>query len=183
MTQFSNQFTQTPEEGYLDLQTGLNNVLAVVHRTGETTPLIPAQAVKIVDSFTPVPAVEALDAVTEVPFGFVVRNMKDAEYPADARLEIARNGSVMHMVASAAIARGAKLQYATATNKVATAVGVNPTIGIALDKAAADGNIIRVLIDIVNINLNDLTDVVIATPTNTQVLRYDGTDARWENAT
>jgi len=182
MALLPNQFAQTPEAGFLDLQTGLNNVLSVVHKAGEGTALTPGQAVKIVDSYTSIPAVEAIDANTDRIFGFAVRNMKDADFPAESRLEIARNGTVMFMTASAAIARGAKVQYALATTKVATATGATNVIGEALDKAAADGSVIRVLINVVDTALTDLTDVFISSPANTEVLKYDGTDTRWENA-
>jgi predicted RecA/RadA family phage recombinase len=183
MTQYSNQFSQTPEAGYLYLQNGVNNVLSCIHKTGETTALVAGQAVKIVDSYTAIPAVEAIDANTDGIFGFVVRNAKDADIPADARLEVARNGTTMFMTASAAIARGAKVQYAYTTTKVATADGATNVIGTALDKAGADGDVIRVQINIVTMALTDLTDVYVTSPSNTQVLKYDGaTDNRWENA-
>lgn len=147
MVQSPNQFLQTPEKGYLDLQTGLNNVITCVHKAGETTPLVAGAAVKIVDSFTSIPAVEATDANTEIPFGFVVNNIKDANFPAESRLEVARAGTVMFMVASAAIARGANVQYALLTGKVATQASTNAIIGQALDKAAGDNSVIRVVIN------------------------------------
>lgn len=142
-----NQFAQTPEVGYLDLQTGLNNVFSCVHKAGEATALIPGQAVKLVDSLTPIPAVEACDADTEIPWGFVVRNLKDADFPAGARLEVARAGTVMFMQAGAAIARGANVSYQVATTKVITQASTDTISGQALDKATADLQIIRVIIN------------------------------------
>lgn len=142
-----NQFSQTPEVGYLDLQTGLNNVYSAVHKAGEATALIPGQPVKLVDSLTPIPAVEACDADTEIPWGLVVRNLKDADFPANARLEVARAGTVMFLTAGAAIARGANVSYQVATGKVITQASTDTITGQALDKATADGQIIRVIIN------------------------------------
>lgn len=141
-----NQFCQTPEAGYLDLQTGLNNVLTCIHLAGETTPLKAGQAVKLVDNYSAIPSVQA-SAITEVAFGVAVNNLKDADFPAEARLEVARVGTVMFMTASAAIARGANVQYDPSTNKVATKASTNGILGQALDKAGADNDIIRVIIN------------------------------------
>lgn len=141
-----NQFRQTPEVGYLDLQTGLNNVLTCIHLAGQTTPLVAGNTVKQADVFSHIPAVQAA-AITEVAFGVVVNNLKDADFPAQARMEIARVGTVMYMTASAAIAAGADVQYNPATNKIATKTSTNGIVGQALDKAGADGEIIRVIIN------------------------------------
>jgi hypothetical protein len=141
-----NQFAQTAEVGYLDLQTGLNNVLTCIHKAGESTALVPGQAVKLVDSYTAIPAVED-SAISEVAFGVVVNNLKDVDFPAEARLEVARVGTVMFMKASAAIARGANVQYDPTTNKVATKASTNGILGQALDKASGDNAIIRVTIN------------------------------------
>jgi hypothetical protein len=140
-----NQFAQTPEVGYLDLQTGLNNVLTCTHLADETTALVAGNTVKLADNYTAIPSVEA-SAITEVAFGVVVNNLKDVDFPAEARLEVARVGTVMFMAASAAIARGAEVQYNPTTNKVATQASTNATLGIALDKAGADNDVIRVII-------------------------------------
>lgn len=141
-----NQFIQTPEVGYVDLNAGINNVLTCVHLAGQTTPLVAGQAVKLADNYTAIPSVQA-SAITEVAFGVVTVNVKDKDVPAEARVEIARTGTTVFMVASAAIARGADVQYNPATNKVATRATTGATLGQALDKAAADGDIIRVTVN------------------------------------
>jgi hypothetical protein len=147
MVQSPNQFLQTPEKGYLDLQTGLNNVITCVHKAGEATALTAGTAVKIVDSYTSIPAVESCDADTEIPFGFVVNNIKDTDFPAEARLEVALAGTVMFMVAGAAIARGANVSFQVATGKVITQATTDTITGQALDKAAGDNSVIRVTIN------------------------------------
>lgn len=141
-----NQFAQTPEVGYLDLQTNGNNVVTCVHLAGQSTALVPGQAVKQADNYTDIPSVQA-STIAEVAYGVVVRNPKDANYAAGENLEVARVGTTMFMQASAAIARGANVQYDPATNKVATKTSTNGILGYAFDKAAADGDIIRVVIN------------------------------------
>ena len=140
-----NQFIQTPSPGYLDLQTGLNNVISGIMNTGLTAVPV-ATAVKIVDNFNPIPAVTPFTANTDALWGFIAVNIKDASYSAGDRVEIARSGTVMQMTAGGAIARGAKVEYAFASNKVITSAGTNTVVGVAFDKAGADGDIIRVII-------------------------------------
>lgn len=145
MTQALNQFSQTPEVGDLDLQ-HQGNVFPCVVASTQSTALVPGQAVKMADVAGGAPKMIGLAANTDKSFGFVVRNLKDASFAANAPLEIATGGAVMYMTAGAAIARGANLEVVYTTNKVITNAGTNPIIGQALDKAAADDDIIRVLI-------------------------------------
>lgn len=181
MAQNPNQFGMTAEKGQVDLSFATNNVLSCIHLATENTALVAGQAVKIVDNYSGVPTVEATDTIGETPFGFVTYNIKDADYKGGARLSVALRGTAMHMTASAAIARGAKVQYDPATGKVATAT-TGAVIGWALDKAGADNALIRVVIDPVTVALGDITNVVLTSPTNGQVLKYDSTDSVWENA-
>ena len=146
MTQNINQFGQTPDVGDLDLQfPGQVLTCAVSGASADT--FVPGQAVRLADVAGPgVPKVIALSANTQPAFGFVVRNLKDANYTANEALEVAIGKSVMFMTAGAAIVPGAKVEVVYTTNKVITAAGTNPMVGFALDKATADGQIIRVLV-------------------------------------
>lgn len=145
MTQYSNQFALTTEQGQLDLQAS-QNVLTCQVSSSESTSIVAGQPVKLEDSAGGLPKVLALTGATSKTFGFVVRNLKDATREANETLEVAIAGSIMYMTAGAAIARGAKLEVVYTTNKVITSAGTNPVVGYALDKAAADGDIIRVII-------------------------------------
>ena len=141
-----NQFKMEPVQGEVDLEFA-GSVVAAQTKAAEATALIAGQAVKLVNSATGIPEVTALADNTEAPFGFVARNIKDQDYPANARLELALEGTIMWMTAGAAIARGAKLEVVNSTFKVITNAGTNPVIGYAFDKAAADGDLIRVYIE------------------------------------
>ena len=78
--------------------------------------------------------------------GLVVFNpVQNDGIKAGDRVEIAITGAFMYMVASAAINAGAAVDYAYATGKVATA-NSGLACGVALDAAAADGDLIRVAV-------------------------------------
>lgn len=141
-----NQFRQATTKGQVDLQAGVDNILTCLHLAGESTALVAGQTVVQEDVVSPIPTVSAA-LISEVAFGVVVRNIKDADYPAESRVEIARSGVVMYMEASAAIAAGANVQYDPSTGKIATKASTNGIVGQALDKATADGDLIRVTIN------------------------------------
>lgn len=141
-----NQFKQRSAVGQVDLQAGIDNIIACVHLAGEANALVAGQTVVQEDVFSKIPTVSAA-TISEVPFGVVVRNIKDHEYAADEVLEVARFGVTMYMEASAAIAAGADVQYDPTTGKVATKTSTNGIVGQALDKAGADGDLIRVTIN------------------------------------
>lgn len=145
MTITSNMFAMKTTQGDLDLQYR-GSVITCEVSASQATALVAGQAVKMEDSAGGLPKVLALAANTESSFGFVVRNLKDQSFAAKAAVEIAMQGSVMFMTASAAIARGAKLEVIYTTNKVKTNAGTNPVMGFAIDKAAGDGDLIRVYV-------------------------------------
>lgn len=140
-----NSFKITPVQGQVDLSFAGSVVSARVKST-EPTALVAGQAIKLVDTAGGVPEVTALTANTDQAFGFVTRNLKDASFPAYASVEIGLQSTVVWMTAGAAIARGAKLEVVYTTNKVITNAGTNPVCGYAYDKAAADGDLIRVYV-------------------------------------
>lgn len=144
MTQVSNQFELTAEKGQLTLDQNWSTVNVQVS-TNEAATLVPAQAIKIEDAAgSQIPVIKAA-AITDEIFGFITYNVRTSEYVALDQVKVAKTGDVMLMEASAAIARGADLEIVIAGNKVATQA-TGTTVGVALDKAAADGDLIRVLI-------------------------------------
>lgn len=146
MALYSNQFNITQEQGAIDLQ-GLQ-VLSCIVKSDESAALVPGQAVKLADVAGALPVVTTLTANTQESFGFVVSNIKKDSFAASERVEVAIGGAVLYMTAGGAIARGAKVEVVYTTKKVITTGGTNPVVGIALDKAAADGDLIRVLIKV-----------------------------------
>lgn len=141
-----NQFRQATTKGQPDLQAGVDNILACIVGSGQSTPLVAGQTVIQSDVVSHIPTVTAA-LISSVPFGVVIRNMKDQDFPANARVEVARQGAIVYMEASAAIAAGADVQYDPATHKIATKTSTNGIVGQALDKATANGDLIRVTIN------------------------------------
>ena len=177
-----NMFTQETVAGQVDLSVSNGGVVSAEVYASEAVPLVPGQAVKIVDSAGGVPKVTALAANTESTFGIVLRNIKDVSYPAKAPLEIGMMGCVVYMTSSAAIARGAAVEMIYTTNKVVTNAGVNPPIGIAYDKATGADQLIRVMLrtPVLPVYLDQLADVVITSVSTGEILKYDTN--HWENA-
>lgn len=85
----------------------------------------------------------------------------------------------------AAVNPGAELTSDAAGKAVTAAVG-NFVTAIALEKANGADEIIKVQIVKYGAKpastLNDLTDVTIAEPVDTQVLKYDAATTQWKNA-
>lgn len=148
MPQSPNQFAQTQQKGALDLQFN-PQVISVQVDSSQATALVPGQAVKMVDSANGVPKVIAAAADEDDVFGFVVYDIRRVSFPALSYVEVAFfRGSVMYMEASAAIARWAQVMIVVASQKVMTVTATNRIVGRALDKAAADGDLIRVVVDL-----------------------------------
>jgi len=152
MTQSINQFSQAPEKGSSDLQTQPNTIPCQVLST-EAVALVPGQAVVISDTAGGAPVVTLAATDTDEIFGVVITDFKDSDFPASAPVEIASDYNVVYLEAGAAIARGARVQYEVTGEKVITAVTGKTVVGNALDKAAADGDLIRVMIKIVLVAL------------------------------
>jgi hypothetical protein len=144
-TQYSNQFNITNIVGALTLLQN-NNILSGLVDANESGTLVPGNAVLMKDVASKIPKFELATAKTDDIFGFIPSDIRTSEYVLNEPIKVAFNDCVMLMEASAAIAGGADLQYDPATNKVATRVAPNTTIGKCLDKAAADGDMVRVLI-------------------------------------
>lgn len=141
-----NQFRQSVVKGLADLRMNTNVIPCRVD-SDEASALVAGQCVSLEDVAGGAPVVTAIADDEANVFGVVLYNLKDTDYLADEAVEIASAGSVVYMEASAAIARGAEVMPVVTGAKVATAAGLSKAkIGIALDKAAADGDLIRVLI-------------------------------------
>lgn len=172
-----NQFQPTTVPGQPDLQFGGSVVTCEVAST-QATPIIPGQVVKIADTNSKIPQILGLAANTEASFGVALRNPKDVNFPALSRVEVGIAGTVVYMTAGAAIARFAKLEFVYTTNKVITNAGTNPVMGYAFDKAAADGDIIRVYILNPQVNAQVIADIAgLQTALNTLQTNIDTANA------
>lgn len=150
-----NQFAQTPVQGQIDLSYPGNSTVTGRTSNSQVTALIAGQAV-IGDNATPgatfdgPPPVLAMTANNQPCLGFVVRNIKDQSFPANARLELALDGACLYVTSSAAnsgaINRFGPVEFDFATNTVLAWGGVNPICGYAYDAALNAGDVFRILV-------------------------------------
>lgn len=147
MTLNINQFNQSTIQGALDLKFGGMVVSAQID-VSSAGALPPGQAVKVVDSAGGIPKVVECAADSDEVFGFLVYDQVHSTFDAYDPCEIAvlNGGACMFMTASAAIARWAVVTIVVASDKVKTSTGGSRDIGHAYDKAAVDGDLIRVLL-------------------------------------
>ena len=146
MAQNLNQFQQTAERGQIALLCANSPVISAVVDSTETGTLKAGDAVKLVSTSKGIPHVVLVGSGDTTCCGLVVFNpVKNDGIKAGDRVEIAITGAFMYMVASASINAGAAVDYAYATGKVATA-NSGLACGVALDAAAADGDLIRVAV-------------------------------------
>jgi hypothetical protein len=145
MTQYLNQFQKTVEKGKTTLLLNSNIISGIIDAT-ETATLVAGDPVKIYNTTGSVIKFVKATAATDDIFGFIPFEVKQNEFVAGDPINVAFNDCVMVMEASAAIARGVAVQIDPSTSKVATKTGTNTAIGYTLDKAAADTDLIRVLI-------------------------------------
>lgn len=144
MTQAQNQFNQSAEKGMLSLGLNYNSIPVVIDST-EAATLVYGQGVKIKDVSDKAITVVKIAADTDAIFGFIPYVRGKASFVAGDALEISAAGNVVYLEASAAIAKGVRVMPVITGSKVATATTGKSVAGIALDKSAADGDLVRVL--------------------------------------
>jgi hypothetical protein len=144
MTVNSNQFRMTDVKGKLDLSS-INSLTCLIS-SAQVGSLLPAQPVKLIDTLDKLPVIAAVESDTDDIFGFINFSVKDTSFAPGTPCEVSILNNVMYMEASAGILRGAPVAVVLSGIKIATAVGNQTIIGIALDKASASGDYIRVWI-------------------------------------
>lgn len=140
-----NQFAQTSFLGMIDLRFPTNTVSVQID-VSQVGNLVAGQAVKMVDSAGGVPKVIGCTADTDEVLGFLNYSPKDASYSAGKLAEISMSQNVMFLLATTAIARGARVTLdVTTKGGVASAVTGDRLVGWAYDKAAI-GDLFRVFL-------------------------------------
>jgi hypothetical protein len=139
-----NQFEQSQVKGLLDL--GFNaNILNAQVKSSSVNTLVGGSAVVLQDEAGKIMTVDKAGATTDDIIGVVLYEVKKSSFVANDFVRVAFANSVVVMEASAAIAKGADVEVVLSGDKIATKT-TGTTIGRALDKASADGDLIRVLI-------------------------------------
>jgi len=137
-----NQFEISRVKGQIQKTPSPNVITAVIKRDSTET-FGSGTAVKLVDIAGKQIVVEKAAANDEI-YGFIVYNIKDNSPKAGDVVTVAFDNSFMVMEAGAAIAAGAKLEIVATGDKVIGHAGSNKKIGIAVEKAAASGDLITV---------------------------------------
>lgn len=145
-----NDFSISPAVGDVDLahSTG-ESIISVRFGYEETAGDIEAGEGVILSDLgandTPGAPIVAIRASEIVPiYGVKIRSTKKAKVEGGDVFEIAKRGAVVRFKAAAAIARGAAVTLTLATPGQVKAVTTKTPLGITLDKAAAEGDIVRV---------------------------------------
>lgn len=140
-----NQFSMTPLKGALALILNPSTISCQVDPASVATTILPGCFVKLVataDGYVPI---VDKSAATDVSFGVVLWNPKKELFSAGDAVEVAFLGSIVWAEASAAIDRGAQLEFVATGNKVVTATG-NPIVGFALDEFSGNGELGRIMV-------------------------------------
>lgn len=141
-----NQFAISTLKGTLDSAGSGASLSCEFYSASPSATVGPGEMVSIAS--TPAVSVTRVQkgaAVTDKWLGCVLTNPLADSYGVGKKLEVALPGAVVMMEASALVTAGAELQYDPATGKVATkALGTK--IGLALENAAGDGSLLRVLL-------------------------------------
>jgi hypothetical protein len=143
-----NQFAQNSLVGMIDMRFPYNTVSVQIDAS-QATALYPGAAVKMVDSEGGVPKVIGCAANSDEVLGFINFDIKTVQFLAGSMAEISMAGNVMHLFATGAVARGAQVSLdLTTMGGVRSAAGNtgDDIVGWALDKAAAAGTLIRVVL-------------------------------------
>ena len=136
----------TPTKGQYALLPNLPQEHNVEFYSGTATDTLPAGAfVKLYTSSTNTDhPVAAVCAVTDVPYGMVVYDVRKPAYKVGERFAVAQTGDVVWCVAESAVDVGDKLQFTTDWTVDDTATSTYAYIGTALTKATAKGDFVQV---------------------------------------
>lgn len=159
MSQNVNQFGQSVEIGQLALEVTQNQsvITGVLNpdSTALAAALVPGIGLKLVDLAGDDPGPNSTPPIYDVrtddsdPLDGVLLFNSKGPTEAGNRIEVASNGSVIYLGAQGALSRGADVALDVSEPGKIIAVGAVTKVGRLLDKATANGDIVRVKIDIV----------------------------------
>lgn len=149
-----NQFKKKDIVGVLDQNAGgLNTSFSVrIDPDSAATDIVAGEGLVFVDGgandpLTGVPIVDVVAADTDIVSGARVYDLeKGLAQPGDI-VQMSFRGCIQKMEASAALNRNVGVALVKATPGQVQAVGTDAQFGITFDKAAATGDIIRIIVD------------------------------------
>lgn len=136
----------TPEKGQYALLPNLPQEHNVEFYSGTATDTLPVGAfVKLYASSTSTDhPIAVVCAVTDIPYGMVVYDVRKSSYAVGERFAIAKSGDIVWCVAESAVDVGDKLQFTTDWTVDDTSTSTYAYIGVAVTKAAAKGDLVQV---------------------------------------
>lgn len=142
-----NQFAQTPILGMPDLRSQPNSFFVTINPDSVFTDFQVGTVLKLIAGTGPSILVDAASP-TEEAIGVIPYNLKKNTFAAGDTVQIFGELSVLYLQTSAAVDRGAKVEFLNTGGSptVATVSGSNTILGVALDQGAESGAIIRVQI-------------------------------------
>lgn len=140
-----NNFAQQNGAGTLQQMPNQSVFNVKFNPESSTASLKPCDAVKLIAGTSDIPLVDYAGTADDLVFGFVIFSRKNANPAKGEIIEIASDDCVMYMTAGGAIARG-EYVTAAANQKVTKTTTATDIMGICLDTASADGDLVRVLI-------------------------------------
>lgn len=142
----SNQFALTTVVGTKVM--GNNVIQAKFYSASADATITPGEAVVVVSTTAGnVVQVAKGAAATDLYFGVVLTNPLKSSFAVGDVCDVALATTVVMMTASAAITAGAKVQYDYSTGKIATQTATNTVIGMAMDDASTNGDLVRVYVN------------------------------------
>lgn len=145
MTQLQNQFQQNSEVGMLTLAPNFNVIPVGIDKTVTGT-LLSGQAVKVVVNTNKQLTVAAATSTSDVFFGFIPFSRGLSNFKKLQTIEIACGGTVILLRAGAAITKFSQVMVGGSLTAPAVVLATTGkvVVGVALDRAAALGDLIRV---------------------------------------
>ena len=117
--------------------------LSVRVASDQSTALVAGQAIKLVDVAGDIPTIAAA-AITERPYGVVLRSARKTSFAANTICSIARDGDVVFMTTAGAVAGGANVQFTADAKVDDTTTATSAFLGKALVKQATSGGLVPV---------------------------------------
>ena len=140
----------SPQKGQYALLPNLPQEHNVEFYSSTSTDTLPVGAfVKLYGSSTSTDhPIAVVCAVTDIPYGMVVYDVRKPAYAVGERFAIAKTGDVVFCEAAGAVAVGAKVQFAVSGWKVDdSTTSTYAYVGKALTAASAAGDLIQVKLD------------------------------------
>jgi hypothetical protein len=128
---------------------GESQVMSVQFYSATATDVIAPGEFVILDSLTPagsMPRVKVGADQLSAYFGVVLTNPIIESFGVGEKCEIGILGSVVTCEVDAALNVGVSVAYDPSSKKITTHAGSEKVVGILLEKSAADGDLVRVLV-------------------------------------